>query len=269
MFRLLFLGDVTGEAGIACVRRLLPGIRARLAVDFCVANAENTANGLGVSKRALSRLTKAGVDFFTSGNHVFDHDEVFRFIDARPDLIRPANYPEGTPGRGHAVVAVPREGAPPVRILFANLLGRLFLARAACPFETAERILEREKGAFDLAFVDFHAEATAEKAALGLFLDGRVTGVFGTHTHVPTNDARVLPGGTAYLTDAGMTGAIESVIGVTAAPVLDFFRLRRFRPWSPAKGRAILNGCLVEADETTGRARSIVPVIVAEEAERA
>lgn len=262
MFRLLFLGDITGESGIDFACRRLGALREKHAVDLCCANAENTANGLGVSRRALARLRKAGVDFFTSGNHVFDKDAAIPFIATSEFLIRPANYPPGTPGAGHRIIEVARPGgAPPVRVLFVNLLGRLFLTRAACPFRTAEEIFAAEAGNFDLSLVDFHAEATAEKMALGLFLDGRATAVVGTHTHVQTNDARVLPGGTAYLTDAGMTGALESVIGVTAGPVLDFFRRRRFRPWGPAKGRALLNGCLITADETTGRALAIETLV--------
>lgn len=267
MLRFLFLGDISGDTGLSCVKRLLPGLRERLAVDVCVANVENVANGLGVTKKCLDRLRRIGVDFFTSGNHIWDKDEVFKFIDLRDDLIRPANYPPGTPGHGHRIVSLPLPDGRAVRVLYLNLLGRLFLARVACPFEAAATILEAEKERHDLAFVDFHAEATAEKVALGRFLDGRVTGVFGTHTHVPTNDARILPGGTAYISDLGMCGAEDSVIGCTIGPVLDAFTRRRYRPWGVAHGPAVLNAALVTVDEASRRALAIEPVIAREPVE--
>jgi 2',3'-cyclic-nucleotide 2'-phosphodiesterase len=254
--RLLFVGDIVGSPGRHAVEALLPGLRERHQPDFVVVNGENSAGGLGITERIALALYDAGVDAITLGNHTYRHAEVYDFLDRDKRIVRPANYPKGNPGRGHTVVE--KDG---VRLAVVNLSGTVFLDAARTPFAEIDAILAELRGRADHVLVDFHAEATSEKVAMGWYLDGRVTACVGTHTHVPTADARVLPGGTAYVTDVGMTGARGGVIGVQKE-----LAIRRFVTMMPVKFETAtddpwLNGVLIEADES-GRATSIEQILV-------
>jgi len=256
VIRMLFVGDVMGGAGRRALRQELEGLVDREQIDFVVANIENAAGGFGITGPVLEELDELPVDVWTTGNHVWDKKEGVPLLDAHPYLLRPANYPDGNPGRGWCV----SETAAGVPVAVVNLQGQVFMTPIENPFRTADAVLEaigRERPDVRLVLVDMHAEATSEKQALGWYLDGRVTTVLGTHTHVPTADERVLPGGTALQTDVGMTGPYESIIGMKAAKVLERFLLNTPRPFEPAKRDVRLCGALIEADETTGRAVSI------------
>jgi len=241
--RILFLGDVVGAPGLKAVGSLLPSLVASEEADLVVANGENSAGGLAVTAETAAELHGAGVGVITTGNHVWDKKEILGRLKDFPRLLRPANYPPRTPGRGWCVVETPKG---PVGVL--NLSGRIFMDPLDCPFRTADAALAELREQTPVILVDFHAEATSEKRALGLYLDGRVTAVIGTHTHVPTADAQVLPGGTGYLTDVGMTGVVESVIGVPAENALERFLTQIPRSLGVAKGAGTLCGALVVAD---------------------
>jgi metallophosphoesterase (TIGR00282 family) len=254
--RLLFVGDIVGSPGRHAVESLLPGLRERYEPDFVVVNGENSAGGLGITSKIARALYKAGVDAITLGNHTYRHAEVYDFLDSDDRIVRPANYPKGNPGKGHTVVE--KDG---VRLAVVNLSGTVFLDAARSPFAEVDAILAELRGKADHVLVDFHAEATSEKVAMGWYLDGRVTACVGTHTHVPTADARVLPGGSAYITDVGMTGARGGVIGVVKEQAT-----RRFLTMMPVKFETAtddpwLNGVLIEAGDD-GRAVSIEQVLV-------
>jgi metallophosphoesterase (TIGR00282 family) len=254
--RILFVGDVVGSPGRHALEALLPELRERHAPDFVVVNGENAAGGVGITERLARGILRQGVDAITLGNHAYRHPEVFDYLDAEPRIVRPANYPRRDPGRGHTVVE--RDGA---RLAVVNLAGTVFLDAARSPFAEADAILSDLRGRADHVLVDFHAEATSEKVAMGWYLDGRVTACVGTHTHIPTADARVLPGGTAYVTDVGMTGPRESVIGVERE-----LAIRRFLTQTPVKfetaaGDPWLNAVLIDSGED-GRARSIEQLLV-------
>lgn len=251
--RLLFLGDVVGRAGRKAVLEHLPTLRRRYKLDFVIVNAENSAGGFGITEAILEELLDAGADAVTLGNHAFDQKDALVFIERQPRLIRPLNLPKGTPGRGAGLF----QASNGAEVLVINALGRVFMAEMDCPFRAIENEvtackLGREA---DAIFVDFHAEATSEKQALAHFLDGRVTAVVGTHTHAPTADERVLPGGTAYMSDVGMCGDYHSVLGMTAAePVSRFLtRIPRER-FEPAMGPATVCGVAIETDDTSGQA---------------
>ena len=257
--RLLFIGDVVGRAGRAAVLERLPDLRARWKLDCVVVNGENAAGGFGLTEAICDDLLQAGADAVTLGNHSFDQREALVFIARQPRLVRPANYNKGTPGRGAALVET-KAGA---RVLVVNLVGRVFMGLANDPFEAAER----EIGACplgvgcDAAIVDMHAEASSEKQAMGHFLDGRVSLVVGTHTHVPTADHRILAGGTAFITDAGMTGDYDSIIGMDKdEPVRRFLESTPGSKMEPALGAATLCGVAVETDARTGLAVTVAPV---------
>ena len=254
---LLFIADIVGKPGRAAVEAGLAAMRSEREIDFVIANCENAAGGFGVTAEIAQGLFDLGIDILTSGNHIWDRREVLPVLDQEPLLLRPHNYPPENPGRG---VAIGR--AQGLSIAVVNLQGRVFMPAIDCPFRLmTRRLLKELEGKVDLIFVDFHAEATAEKIAFGWYVDGRVTAVVGTHTHVQTADARILPGGTAYLTDAGMTGAVDGVIGVKKELAIErFLTLTQVRfetspddPW--------LNGVLVEGD-SDGRARSIQQLLV-------
>ncbi len=252
--RLLFLGDVVGRSGRRVVLDLLPGLRERWQLDFVIVNGENAAGGFGITEQILEDLLGAGADVVTLGNHAFDQRDTLVFINRQDRLIRPLNFPKGTPGRGAGLYKA-RNGAD---VLVTNVLGRVFMTELDCPF----RALDAEftscplKQGADVIFVDFHAEATSEKEAAAHFLDGRITCLVGTHTHVPTADERVLSGGTAYMSDAGMCGDYNSVLGMdTAEPVNRFLtRIPKDR-FEPALGPATLCGLAVDIDDATGLAR--------------
>jgi metallophosphoesterase (TIGR00282 family) len=251
--RLLFLGDVVGRSGRDVVIEHLPGLIARYRLDFVVINGENSAGGFGITEAICDDLLAAGADAVTLGNHSWDQREALVFIERQPRLLRPLNYPPGTPGRGAGLYKA-RNGA---EVLVMNAMGRIFMPELDCPFRAIDAELEAcplGAGA-DAILVDFHAEATSEKESVGLYLDGRVSCVVGTHTHVPTSDDRVLPGGTAYMTDAGMCGDYNSVLGMQPEEPINRFltRIPKGR-MEPALGTGTLSGFAVEIDPRTGLA---------------
>jgi 2',3'-cyclic-nucleotide 2'-phosphodiesterase len=255
--RLLFIGDVVGEPGRRAVREKLRELRERHRADLVVVNGENSAGGVGITERTANDLLKAGADVITTGNHVYRHRNVYAFLDSTDRVIRPANYLDSNPGRGHTVVSV--NG---VRWAVINLSGGLYLHPARSPFHVIDDLLHRLERTADLVIVDFHGEATSEKVAMGWHLDGRVLAVLGTHTHVPTADARVLPGGTAYLSDVGMTGARGGVIGVKREQAIERFLTELPVKFETATEDVWIMGCVVESGEG-GLARSIELVMLA------
>jgi len=251
----LHIGDVVGKPGRRTLRELLPGLIEEHAPELVIVNGENIAGGTGITASTAEELFTAGADCITTGNHVWAQREAYELVEKDSRVLRPANYPPGTPGGG-AIVLPARRGDVPVGVI--NLCGRVFMRELDCPFRGADAILEWLREETPVVIVDFHAEATSEKQALGRHLDGRVSAVVGTHTHVQTADERVLPGGTAYVTDVGMTGPSESIIGVEVEPVLKRFIMQipaRFKP--PRSGPTILCGAAVDIDPATGRAWTI------------
>jgi len=256
LIRLLFVGDVVGSAGRRAVMTQLESVVDRERVDFVVANIENVAGGFGITAKVLEELDPLPIQVWTTGNHVWDKKEGVPLLDAHPSLLRPANYPAGNPGRGWCV----EETASGVPVAVINLQGQALMAPIDNAFHCADQVLEEIKAEHPevrIILVDMHAEATSEKQGMGWYLDGRVTAVLGTHTHVPTADERILPQGTALQTDVGMTGPYESVIGMRPEKVLERFLFNTPRPFQPAKRDIQLRGALVDADESTGRALAI------------
>ena len=249
--RILFVADVFGSAGSGAVRDRLPSLRDELGIDFCIVNGENAADGRGITPKLADRLLDAGADVVTLGNHTWARREIVPYLSASERVIRPANLGEGRPGRG-LTVAPAADGTP---VAVVNLMGWLFLDVPVTPFEIVDELVEKARSLAKIVIVDFHAEATSEKIAVARLLDGRVTAVLGTHTHVQTNDARILPGGTAAITDAGMTGPHDSVIGVEAD--LAIRRMRTGMPvrFHPASGDVRIEGAVVECG-ADGRATS-------------
>ena len=257
--RILFVGDVMGRAGRAAIIADLANLRSRWGLDCIVVNGENAAGGTGITEPICNDILGAGADAVTLGNHAFDQREALVFIDRQPRLVRPLNYPPGTPGRGAALVDL-QDGR---RVLVLNVMGRIFMDALDDPFAGLEREVDAcPLGvACDAIVVDVHAEATSEKTAIGHVLDGRASLVVGTHTHIPTADHRILPGGTAYLSDAGMTGDYDSVIGVAKdEPIRRFIQRTPGSRYEPADGPATLCGVAVETDDRTGLAIRIAPV---------
>jgi len=243
------VGDVIGRPGRRAARALLPGLRQEYAIDLIIANGENAAGGIGITTQTADELFESDVDVITSGNHIWAQREIIPTLDSSPAILRPLNYPQGVPGHGYFIKG---------EAMVVNLIGRTFIGNFDCPFRAIDQLLE------DLAdkkppviIVDFHAEATSEKVAMGWYLDGRVSAVLGTHTHVGTVDARLLPKGTAHITDVGMTGPLDSVIGDDVNTVLTRFLTQLPYRISVGKGSVILNSVLVEIEETTGRAKHI------------
>ena len=249
--RILFVGDVFGKPGRDALLRWLPGFCEERAVDFVVANGENAANGAGITTRIAQRLLDGGVDVITTGNHVWRQKDIYPFLAADERIVRPANYPVGAPGRG-LTVRPAREGG---EVAVVNLAGDLYLDSGMSPFRIVDRLVEEAQQLAETILVDLHAEATSEKVAMGHYLDGRVTAVVGTHTHVQTSDARVLGGGTAYVTDVGMTGPRDSVIGVRTDIILQRFTTELPQRFEVAEGPVRLNAVLIDSDG--GRATSI------------
>ncbi len=256
--KLLFVGDVVGKPGRRILAEELPRLIDRYEIDYVVVNVENAAGGFGVNHEVWGELDALPIDCFTSGNHIWDKKEVRDLLVREPRLLRPANYPGGNPGRGVHVGAT--AAGVPVAVL--HLQGVVFMQALAPPFETADRLLAEIGPEVKVIVVDFHAEATSEKQALGFYLDGRVSAVLGTHTHVPTADERILPGGTALVTDVGMTGPYESVIGMRADKVVQRFLLQTHVPFEVAKRDVRLAAAVVDVDETTGRARGVERLLV-------
>lgn len=254
--RLLFLGDVVGKPGRRAVVEAVPHFLATADVDLVIANCENASGGVGVDPRAASELLKAGVDVLTSGNHIWAKRDIVEYLRDSDVLLRPLNFVPGSPGRGFTV----KRSRSGIDVAVVNLIGRVFMGNYECPFRAIDAALESLRGRARVVIVDMHAEATSEKTAMGWYLDGRVSAVIGSHTHVQTADERVLPDGTAYLSDAGMCGPRDSVIGVKRELVLDRFLRQMPVRFEVAAGPALLQGALVDVDETNGRARSIVRV---------
>jgi metallophosphoesterase (TIGR00282 family) len=258
---ILLCGDVVGRSGREAIKRHLSGLKRDLNIDVAIVNGENAAHGFGLNERLAGELYDAGADILSTGNHVWDQRELIQYIERDGRILRPANFPEGTPGAGWRLHPVDGERT----LLVINLMGRLFMEALDDPFARLESILAQyslSRGATAIV-VDFHGEATSEKMALGHFADGRVSAVLGTHTHVPTADAQILPGGTAYLSDAGMCGDYDSVIGMEKAPSVRRFvtKMPGEKP-KPAEGEASLCGVFVVIDDATGLARRIEPVRV-------
>jgi metallophosphoesterase (TIGR00282 family) len=254
--RVLFIGDVVGAPGRRGFAAAMPELRERHAPDLVIVNGENSAGGLGITESTASDLFDAGADVITTGNHVYQHRESYEFLDRAEKVIRPANYPLANPGRGHTIVEVGDQ-----RVAVVNLSGAVQLKVARSPFAEADSILDRLEGKADAVIVDFHAEVTSEKVAMGWHLDGRVAAVLGTHTHVPTADGRVLPGGTAYLSDAGMTGSRAGVIGVKRDQALKSFITQMPVRFETAEEDVWVMGALVVV-EATGHAQSIEQVLL-------
>jgi metallophosphoesterase (TIGR00282 family) len=257
--RILFLGDLVGRSGRDAAAAGLPKLRAALRIDLAVVNAENASHGFGLAPDMAETLFAAGADVITLGNHAWDRKEMMSYISDHPRVIRPLNFPPGTPGAGSVVVTL-TDGR---RALVVNAMGRLFMDPLDCPFRATAELLSRHRigATIAAAVVDFHAEATSEKMAYGHSFDGQLSLVVGTHTHCPTADTQILPGGTAYQSDAGMCGDYDSVIGMTKEPAAArFWRKMPGEKLSPAEGEATLCGVFVETDDTTGLARRIEPV---------
>jgi metallophosphoesterase (TIGR00282 family) len=257
--RILFVGDVVGRSGRKVLLAQLPGLISGWKLDCVIVNGENAAGGFGITELIYRDFTDAGVDAITLGNHAWDQREALVFIERAPRLIRPVNFPRGTPGRGAALIET-RAGS---RVLVVNAMGRIFMDALDDPFAAIERELAAcgLKREADAIVIDFHAEASSEKQAMGHFADGRASLVVGTHTHAPTADHQVLPGGTAFMTDVGMTGDYDSIIGMTKdEPMTRFLRKIPSTKFEPATGPATLCAVAVETDDATGLARRVAPV---------
>ena len=258
--KVLFVGDIVGRPGRAAVKALLPRIIERNKIDFVIVNGENASGGFGITGDTAKELFSFGAGVITSGNHIWDKKDILPYISKEDRLLRPLNFPPGVPGFGSIVTHLPGGGT----IAVLNLQGRVFMPAIDCPFRTAEAEVKRIRERTPNIIVDFHAEATSEKVALGYYLDGKVSAVIGTHTHVQTADEKVLPGGTAYITDVGMTGPVDSVIGTDTQIVLQKFITGMPVPFEVAKGPAAIRAVLIQADDGSGRATAIRRVTYAE-----
>jgi metallophosphoesterase (TIGR00282 family) len=248
--RLLFFGDVMGEPGRKALMDLIPILKVELAADFIIVNGENAAAGRGITPKIAIGLMRAGAAVVTSGDHIWDQKEIVPYLADEPRMLRPLNYPDGVPGSGSVVLETAKG-----KVGVINLIGRVFMGpQVDNPFPAVEQCVEEMRQETPIIFVDFHAEATSEKVAMGWHLDGKVSAVIGTHTHVPTADERVLPGGTAFLCDAGMCGPLDSVIGSQIEPVLERFKTAMPTRFGIGRGTVRVNGALVEVETATGRA---------------
>lgn len=245
---ILVLGDVVSDSGCEFIRKKLPAFKKLKNIDFTIANGENSSAGNGITPFSADHLFTSGVDFITTGNHVYRRKEVFDYLDDCENIIRPCNYNSANPGRGVAVVDT---GMHTIGII--NLMGTMFMENLENPFYAADKALAEIEGKAKIILVDFHAEATSEKQALAYYLDGRVSALFGTHTHVLTNDDRILEKGTGYISDIGMCGVIDSVLGVEKNIVINKFRNNMPVRFDNAKGRCMINGCIFTVDEKSGR----------------
>jgi metallophosphoesterase (TIGR00282 family) len=245
---ILAIGDVIGRPGRIAVKKLLPTLRQQYRLDLVIANAENSAGGIGVTPDTAGELIGAGVDVLTSGNHIWAQKEILPYLDSEMPILRPLNYPPGIPGRGYITKS---------KVLIVNLIGRTFMSNYDCPFRAMDKLLAELEHKPPVIIVDFHAEATSEKVAMGRYLDGRVSAVLGTHTHVGTIDAQLLPQGTAYVTDIGMTGPIDSIIGDDIEKVLQRFLTMIPNRLSVGKGKTTFNAIIVRIDDKSGKSTSI------------
>ncbi len=259
--KVLFLGDVIGRAGRTAIQSNLKNIQKSNQIDFTIINGENSAGGFGITENICKDLYSYGCDVITTGNHLWDQKEISDYIERDNNLLKPYNFPQGTPGLGFNIYKTKQNDA----IMVINLIGNVFMKSDDNPFLKVEEILKKNQLNSELKFifVDFHAEATSEKVAMGHHLDGRVTAVVGTHQHVPTADSHILPKGTAYQTDAGMCGDYNSIIGMSKEPILDRFQGIKSKPkFSPAMGEATICGVIIESDPETGLAKNIKPIKV-------
>ncbi|MDN9011518.1 TIGR00282 family metallophosphoesterase [Brevibacillus laterosporus] len=250
--KLLFIGDIVGSPGREIVKEYVPRLKRKYAPDLIVVNGENSAHGRGITRKIANELFQVGVQAITMGNHTWDNREVFDFIDEDSRIVRPANFPEGTPGRGLTYVQT-HVG----EVAIINVQGRTFLPPLMCPFETAERLVEEARKRTKFIFVDVHAEATSEKQALGWYLDGKISAMVGTHTHVQTGDERILPNGTGYITDAGMCGPTDGILGMERSAVIKKFLTQLPVRFEVAEGPTQLNGVLFTLDNSTGKTTKI------------
>ena len=251
--KILFIGDVVGRVGRVAVRSLLPNIVSRYKIDAVIANGENVAGGFGVTESTAFELFTSGIQVVTTGNHVWDKKETMEYIAREPRVIRPLNYPPGAPGASSAVIDLP-EGR---KLAVLNVSGRIFMQALDCPFRTAQAEIERLRSITPNIVVDFHAEATSEKIAFGYHVDKTVSAVIGTHTHVQTADEKILEGGTAYITDVGMTGPVNSVIGIDRQQIVDRFLTMMPKKFEVASGKALLCAVIIEIDASSGKATAI------------
>jgi hypothetical protein len=246
--KILAIGDVIGKPGRKAVQQFLPGLIVEFDIDFVVANGENSAHGIGITANTARELYESGVHVITTGNHIWAQREMIQSLDGHPRIIRPLNFPPSAPGRGYVIVE---------NIMVVNLIGRVFVGQSDCPFRAMDSLLSTVSPIPKVIIVDFHAEATSEKVALGRYLDGRVSAVLGTHTHIGTTDARVLPKGTAYVTDIGMVGPVDSIIGDDIDNVLNSFLTGLPHRLSVGKGRVAFDAILLDIDDGTGIARAL------------
>jgi len=251
--RILFIGDIFGKPGRRLMQEKLPGLLGEYSIDFCIANIENSAAGFGVTPQIAEEILKTGVDVLTSGNHIWDKRQILPYLAGQPRLLRPHNYPKGVTGTG-VYIGKAKDGT---RVGVLNLQGRVFMTPIDCPFTVGLSAVEELRRETPVVVVDFHAEATSEKQGLGWYLDGKASAVLGTHTHVLTADERILPKGTAYITDIGMTGAHDSIIGSEPRLALDRFLLQTPNRLEPASGNLRITGAIIDIDAATGRARDI------------
>lgn len=251
--KILFIGDIVGSPGRKAAKELIPKIKKKEKIDFVIANGENAAGGSGITPRIAEELLGAGIDVITSGDHIWKRKEVTELLDEHPNILRPANYPAGAPGMGG--YAAKAKNGKYVGVI--NLVGRVFMESVECPFKQAKEEIEELKKKTNIIIIDMHAEATSEKVALGWYLDGEVSAIVGTHTHVPTADEAILPQGTAYITDVGMTGPHDSVIGRKKEQILARFLTQLPTRFEMAENDVRLNGAIVDVDDSTGKASSI------------
>jgi metallophosphoesterase (TIGR00282 family) len=251
--KILFIGDIVGKPGRRAVRELLPEIVFQYRIDFIIANCENAAAGFGVTRDIVEELYSNNINVLTSGNHIWDKKEILEFVEDYETFLRPANYPDGSPGWGS--VLMPGLSGASVGVI--NLMGRVFMKPLDCPFRTAEREIEKLRRKTNIIIVDIHAEATSEKEAIGWFLDGRVSAVLGTHTHVQTADESILPGGTAYITDVGMTGPFNSIIGIRKDAIIERFLTQLPNKFEVARDDVRLQAVIVDVDVKSGVAQGI------------
>jgi 2',3'-cyclic-nucleotide 2'-phosphodiesterase len=248
---ILAVGDVIGSPGRRALNTLLPQLRKEYKIDIAIVNAENAAGGIGVTPGAAQEMLESGADVLTSGNHIWAHKEIYPYLDSEMRLLRPLNYPPGVPGHGYAINS---------RVMVVNIIGRTFIGNFDCPFRAMDKLLAEVKNKPPIIVVDFHAEATSEKVAMGRYLDGRVSAVLGTHTHVGTIDTQILPGDTAYVTDIGMTGPSDSIIGDDIDSVIERFLTALPHRLTIGRGKISFTGILLDVDELTGKARNIVRI---------